>query len=931
MTDVRLLGPVEIGPTGNPTRIAAGKQRTLLAALALHAGRAVDTAALVEVLWGEQPPASAGKLLQVYVSQLRQVLPPGVVLSTCPPGYALDIPPERVDTSLFAGRVDSARRTLLAGAAGEAAAVLRSALALWRGPPLADVGPALLFDAEAERLVELRIGALELLYAARLERGEAAELTGPLQSLADEHPLREGLHASLMLALYRCGRQADALAAYTCVRARLRSELGLDPGAALQELHGRVLRQDPALDRDRPAPLGAVPTPLTSTIGREPELAALESLLTDPAVRLVTVTGPGGSGKTRLSVLTADRLQHRYADGAVIVALEAVRDPALALNVLATALGVREPGDDPLATMVRELGHRKLLVVLDNLEQVVEVGPSLAVLLSRLPGLTLLATSRVLLSVGGERAFPLRPLAVPAPRSSAADIAASPAVTMFCDRARAALPSFALTEDNTSDVAELCRRLDGLPLALELAAAQSRLLAPDELLSRFGSGLDAPGSQQRDRPLRHRSLRSVLDGSFELLSPEARTLLGALSVFVGGFDLPAAEQVTQATPATLGELLDHSLVQVLSAPARRFTLLETIRAFAVEKGSGTGTRRRHSDHYLRLAEEAGAELDGPNQAARMVQLDREQGNLRAAFAGLREVGDSERELRLAVALARFWYIRGHLAESRSRLSDALDQAAALAPQLRADALRKISANAVLRGEYDEALVMAEKALAIYDEIGDDLGRARSLSNIGAVAHASGDHGRAAVSLDEAIELARQLGADRVMALALNNRGDLCLTLGDFVEATRLFGQSRALLEDQGDTTNVARSLLNLGLSAMGRGAFDDATDLVLQSLALSVQLDDAEDIAWCLLARAALLERAGQRHPAALLLGAAESVLREIDAVFKPYERALHAATTTALTGALGAAGLAEARSRGARLELADAVVLAREGTPAER
>ncbi len=899
--EVRLLGPLEAGPESAPVRIAAAKPRTLLAVLALEPGRAVSLDALTDALWPDGPPPSAGKLLQTYISQLRRA---GLPLVTRTPGYLLDAAPEQVDAVRFAQLVEAGQQA----PPERAAKLLADAVALWRGEPLCDVGPAPVLDAAIARLSELRLRALEGLFAARLELGEASQLIPALQDLAGQHPLREALQEALVLALYQTGRQADALAAYERTRTLLRDELGLDPGPALRRLHERLLRQEPGLSPQRPR-LSYLPTPLTPTVGRADAVAELVDLLADPARRLLTLTGPGGSGKTRLATVVAQQLEHRYRDGAALVALEAVRDPALVLSAVAAALGVRESGEGASAALVRELTGRQLLVVLDNLEQAVAAGPELAELLAALPDLTLLVTSRVLLAVRGEHAYPVAPLA------------ADPAVELFCDRARAALGAFAPDPADLATLTELCARLDRLPLAIELAAAQSRTRTPGQLLDRLQSRLEAPGPGQRDRPDRHRSLRSALEGSYELLSPPARRLFAALSVCAGGFDLPAVEAVGGAAAESLAELVDHSLVQV--STDHRFAMLETIRELAAEKLADPLVAGRHSAYFLALAEEAGADLDGPRQAERLAQLDRERDNLHAAFGALRRAGDAAGELRLAVALARFWYIRGHLRESRQRLSEALEGAGSLPAQLQADALRKVSATAYSLGDYAEALTLAEKALALHDEMGDALGRARSLSNIGAMAHASGDHARAAASLDEAIELATELGAERVLALALNNRGDLGLTLGNYDEACRLFEASRVLLEAQGDRTSVARSLLNLALSALGRSAYDEAAELLPRSLALCVELGDAEDIAWCLLARAALGSQRGEGESAAVLLGAAETVLREIDAV-QPYERSLHQATVQALNEALGEPAFERSRALGAGLALPDAVALAR-------
>jgi predicted ATPase/DNA-binding SARP family transcriptional activator/Tfp pilus assembly protein PilF len=923
VTDVRLLGPLEAGPPTAVVRVGAAKPRALLAALALSPGLPVSTDVLIDTLWGEDPPSSAGKLLHVYVSQLRKVLPADVTVTTTPPGYTLDVPAERVDAARFAALVEAGQRARSDGALDVAISRLTEALGLWRGEALADVGPALLFDTEAHRLNELRLSALVDFYGVRLDLGEGSDVVDPLRGLVEQQPLHEGLRRSLIIALYRAGRQADALAEYDSLRVRLRDELGVDPGPAIRELHRQLLSQHEDLDATAPARAAAVPTPLTPTIGRDETLAALDALLSAGTSRLLTLTGPGGSGKTRLALVAAGRAQAHYAHGAVLVALETVHDPHLALTTVAAALGLSDAGPDPVGSLADHLAARELLVVLDNLEQVVDVGAALGELLTRAPGLTLLVTSRILLGIRGEHAFPVPPLTVPASPDNMSEIAANPAVALFCERAAAALGSFELTRDNAWHVAELCQHLEGLPLAIELAAAQSRVLDPAELLTRLRSRLGTIGPGQRDRPARHQSLRSALEGSYELLSEPARALLASSSAFVGGFDLAAAEAVCGAGVAALSELVDHSLIQSSPLARRRFTMLETIREFAAEALDDASVKRRHAAYFLALAEDAAAELDGAQQAARLAQLDVEHGNLRCAFATFREAGDAEGELRLAVALARFWYIRGHLSEGRLRLSGALERAATLPPRLRADALRKISANAMLRGDYEEALDLANEALSIYDELGDAVGRARSLSNIGAFTHASGDLRLADATLTEAIRLARQIGAVRVTALALNNHGDLCLSLGDYPRATELFTESLALLEQQSDMANVARSLLNLALAALGRGADDEADTLVQRGLDVAVRVDDVEDIAWCLLAQGSLLARRGDHHRAALLVGAAESVLHQIDASLKPYERALHAATAQALEESLGTEAFSDARSRGSALPLADAIALA--------
>ncbi len=746
---VRLLGPVEAGPVAEPVRIPATKQRSLLAVLALHRGTVVGLDTMTDALWGECPPASAPKLLKTYVSQLRRLLPEPGALVTRAPGYALDVPPDAVDVARFARLVDAGSHARSLRAPHDAAHLLQEALGLWRGDPLLDVGPAALFEREAMRLWELRLRALEDWYAVRLELGEAAEVVDRLQSLATEHPLREGLHESLVLALYLCGRQAEALEAYDAIRILLRDALGIEPSAGLRDLHVRLLRQEIDVPAASTLRLHRLPTPMTPTIGREQERAQLQALLADRRNRLITLIGPGGSGKTRLATVAAERAAASYSGGVVLVPLDAVRDPLVALATIAAAVHVPDIGGDTLTNMARELSRRELLVVLDNLEQLVAVGPSLATLLAQAPGLTLLVTSRVVLDVAGERAFPVPPLAL----SDTADgplAAPSPAVALFADRAKAALSSFALSQDNLADVSELCRRLDGLPLGIELVAAQSRLLSPAQMVQRLHSGLDASGAGQRDRPARHQSLRSVLDGSHGLLTAAGRQLFAALSVFAGGFDLAAAETVCGASLRSLAELVDHSLVQVVELPERRFRLLETVREYAAERraqhstsdggggpeqGASDDLRRRHAAYYLDLARSAN--FDAGRLTAEGQRVDvvvPEQDNIRAALAWCLSSGCIALALEIATALEFFW-VSQNPREGVRWLSALLEHpgAEAVDEGVLAHALRAYGTNADIAGDDHSAEELYQRSLAIFERTGDERGRAVLLHRLGTLA------------------------------------------------------------------------------------------------------------------------------------------------------------------------------------------------------
>ena len=557
--DFAILGPLRVGGPAGPIELPAAKQRSLLAALLLaHREEAVAPARLIDMLWGEDPPATAAKALQVHISRLRRALAPDDRIVTRASGYAIALEPGELDLERFESLVARARA---AGEPGEASALLAQALALFRGPPLADaplLGPA---AGEAGRLADLRLAVLEERIDAELAAGADAALVGELEALAAEHPYRERLHAQLMRALYRAGRQADALDAFRRVRGSLVEDLGLDPGRELQQLEAAILAHDPSLDVDEPARAPEpppLPSPLTPLLGREAEVEAAAALLDDPAVRLVTLTGPGGIGKTRMALELATRTADRYGDGARFVPLAAIDAAVRVVPAIAQALGVV---DD----LAEYLASRELLLVVDNLEQVLEAAPDLAALLATAPRVTLLATSRAPLRIAGERELAVSPLA------------REPAVELFVTRARA----LGARVEPGPDVERICDRLDRLPLAIELAAARSKLLSPAAILERLERRLDLLSGGPRDAPARQQTLRAAIGWSYDLLDPPVQRLFAELGVFVGGWTLEAAEAVCGPDVLEgLSALTDHSLV---TATGGRFGMLETVREYALER------------------------------------------------------------------------------------------------------------------------------------------------------------------------------------------------------------------------------------------------------------------------------------------------------------------------------------------------------------
>ncbi|MFF4169694.1 ATP-binding protein [Streptomyces sp. NPDC001744] len=674
-----LLGTTEaLRPDGSPLPLGGARLRALLAALALRGGRTVPVGELTDDVYGDDPPQDAPAALQALVGRLRRVLGREAVVSAPGPGYRLAAGPEDIDLYVFERRTAEAGARLDAGDPATAAALLRQALGLFRGPALADLpGPAGV-RTEAQRLAALRRRV-----EADLRRGATDGLVPELTELTATHPYDETFHAHLVRALRAEGRHADALAAYESARRTLADALGADPGPELAALHRELLtgRTPP---RPVPAPsarvaaapgtgTGPAPLPgnirprLTSFVGREPELSALRADL--ERCRLVTLTGPGGSGKTRLAEEAALRT---VGPAAWIAELAPLDDPGAVPGAVLSALRLREinliaregapPQDDPTAHLVEHLADRPLLLVLDNCEHVIGAAAALAeTLLSHCPRLRVLATSREPLGVPGESIRPVEPLPP------------DPAHRLFAERARAVRPSFDLARDGGETVDEICRRLDGLPLAIELAAARLRLLTPRQIADRLDDRFRLLTSGSRTVLPRQQTLRAVVDWSWDLLDPDERTLLRQVSVFAGGWDLAAAESLSPPATDTLGilgALVEKSLV--VAAPAEdgemRYRLLETIHEYAVERAAETpallaAAEAAHTSHFTALAEAAEPKLRSGEQMPWIERLERDLDNIRAALhRTLVTDPDETAALRLVFAMGWFWWLRNYRPE-----------------------------------------------------------------------------------------------------------------------------------------------------------------------------------------------------------------------------------------------------------------------------
>lgn len=906
-----MLGPVELLDGQRQIALGGGRQRKLLLALLIHANEVVSSDRLIEALWGERPPASSAKLVQGFVSKLRRVLGDGR-LETRAPGYVLRVDKGELDVDRFEALVAEARTV----PPNRAAELLREALSLWRGPPLPELRYADIAQPEIARLESLRHVALEERFEADLALGRHRELVPELERLVAAEPLRERLRAQLMLALYGSDRQADALASYADGRRRFVEELGIEPGAALKELERQILAQDAALELEPsktgaepvPAPFlasvdrlpGNLPTLSTPFLGRTRELGEVVELLSRRDVRLLTLTGPGGSGKTRLAAHAAADLAGRYPHGVWWVPLAALRDAELVLGAAAQSLGVR--GD-----LSAQIAERSLLLVFDNFEQVVDAAQEVAGLLTACPGLDLLVTSREPLHVTGERQYPVPPLL---PEEG---------IDFFLARARAVEPGL---EADETETAEICRRLDDLPLALELAAARVKALSLAQIRERLERRLPLLTDGARDLPRRQQTLQATIEWSYELLGEAERRLFARLSVFAGGCELEAAEAVTEADLDTLQSLVEKNL---LRHRGERYSMLETIREFArarlEQSAEAEELNRRHAELFFALAEEAEPRLRTDDKEW-LDRVEAEHDNLRAALDWLAARGETQRVLRLAGALSRFWYVRGHGAEGRHRIENAL--AADDGPSAaRAAALNHAAIFAIEGADVAAVKARAEEGLELHRRLEDAWGVAHSGFLL---AHAVTDAGDAAVGRElfaESLRQFRNLGDEHYALLARFNLAMLIQDLGDPEQARALHDENLRDAGEQADERITAMSLDQLAQYMFDEGRAEDALSMLKQSLRVRRDLGDHPMIAENLGRLAHLLANTGQAIAAARLLSSSEALREQIGSNSTPTTAKRNVETLSTIRGLIGDEGLAEAWDQGRALTLDETVACA--------
>jgi len=928
--EFRVLGPVEAARQGESVALGGPRQRALLALLLLEPGRPVPADRLVEELWhGQAPPGAAGTL-HSYVSRLRKALGDDATIASSESGYNLDVPPDQVDARRFERLIDDGRQALARGAAERARERLSSGLALWRGRPFGELGDEGALRLEAERLEEVRLKAVHDRIEAELQLGGGERLVEELEVLVKEHPYREDFWRQLMLALYRAHRQADALDAYRRARELLDAELGLEPTGELRDLERAILRQEvPPVQRaeDR----HNLPAPVSSFVGREAELESIERLLRE--VRLLTLTGVGGGGKTRLALEAARRALPDFPGGVFFVDLSVVTDPGLVAPRVAASLGVREEVDRELAGLIAaRLRDAEALIVLDNCEHLREASARSADdLLAAAPWARVLATSREPLGAPGETNYPVPPLGLPAGDAAADEVRSGEAVRLFLERVRAVRPRLGSDAKAVAAAARICVDLDGLPLAIELAAARAKALSLDEIAARLDDRFRFLVSWRRLSAARHRTLLETMDWSYELLSAEEQALLSGLSVFAGGFTLDAVAAVCAsgddvAALEALERLVDASLVVAEERDdGMRFRLLETVRQHAFQRCSDAAAADvavRHSEYYLELAERAIAEVEVDGNLTSLALLGCEDANLRAALGQFERTNGTEAVLRMCAALWRYWWLRGEIAEGRRLIGAALAASAEAVAPIRVEALRGASTLALRQADYESATALARESVALAQRLDDPHVTSRARMALANAVGSLGDYEEADRLYRESAAGFREAGRGWELANALLNMSDLALHLGDIESVEQLANESLALCRASGDDAGIAVNLGNLAFASLERGDPARARDLLVEGVERSKRLDFREWVATMVEGLAAAAAASGAATDAARLLGASARLQEEIGTSFGTYEARLHERTVKAVREILGEESFAAEWTAGRELSVEDAVAL---------
>jgi len=863
-----ILGPLEVRAGERVVSVPGRKERAILGLLVVEAGTVVSSDRMVFELWGDAPPTTADRTLRSHVSKLRRALGgDDSPILTQRPGYVLATDRADIDAALFESLADKAAGLPDARDMGNLA---REALSLWRGEALADLIGFRFAETEARRLEERRLGTVELRLEADLRVGLHEQVIPELRTLVAEHPYRERFWGKLMLALYRSGRAGEALEVFNQAGVALGESLGIGPSVDLRSLERSIVLEDEALDVSRGVPPHNLPAPTSTFIGRERDIEGLAEVL--GRSRLVTMTGAGGSGKSRLALEAATRLLPGFGDGVWRVELAAVRDRHGVPAAVSSAMG--DPAShafDPTAALVDYLRGRRALLILDNCEHLLEACADLAsTVTSRCPDIVVLATSREPLRVPGETVWLVPPLRLPDLTQEHQEQEGAEAFRLFVDRASGAAPGFSVTDENRRQITALCIALAGLPLAIELAAVRSAAFSPEQLLSRLAEGLDVLGGGSRTALEHHRTMRAALDWSYRLLDDNEARLFTQLAAFRGGWTLSDLGPVVSATSDDrladrLASLVDRSLVEVIDSDERRYRLLEPVREFARRLLHASHyfaqVGDRHAAHYLSLARQADEELRGPDQVQWLRRMEAEHGNVRKALRWSLGSDRVDLALQLVAATAWFWFMAGHWRESWSWLQEALTAAGTAYPADRAAAVYRAGGLQVIRNNSGLVMPLIEETLDVCRRIGDREGEAWCLHLIG---HSRGfdadpealaplqesraifddlnrpwevawsdryigdallDHKQAeeAVNLQlTSISAFRELGDQWSTAYGMHNAANLLLQLPEYgpSAARPYYERCLRLAEEIGDPVWTAHGVLGLGLCDRMAGVGD---------------------------------------------------------------------------------------------------------------
>lgn len=887
---VAILGPLEVRQDNTLLVLGGPKQRAVLAMLAIHLGEVVSQDRLIEAVWGNDLPANPSNTLQYQVAQLRKLLEDDPSkprrLVTRSPGYLLESSTITVDNVEFERHVGAARSHLAVEANAEARNSIEAALRLWHGPALDEFRYEAFASAEADRLDAERVSAQELSIDIALAQGRHSEMIPLLEDLTSRYPVREGLWAQRMTALYRDGRQTEALRAYQDARGAL-VDAGIEPSAKLRDLEQNIIDQD--ADLDAPAlsfdpSRTNLPTPTNRLIGRESAVA--DTIGTLSVSRLVTLVGSGGAGKTRLAIAVANQLHSRYRDGVWFVELDGLEEPELVPVVVGRTLGVKEdPAAEVVDTVAAALRHKSVLIVLDNCEHLAEAaGDLVETLLQRCPGLSVLATSQSTMNVSGEVVVNVPPLALPGETDSIYDrLDEVAAVALFLERSKGASGRRRdWTEADLAAVANIVSELDGMPLAVELAAARTRSMSLDEIARGLSDRFEILGRGPRTAPIRQQSLLGAVEWSVSLLQPPLLDALLRLSVFAGSYGVETAASVVGVSDNEMREVLaalvDRSLIYRVTdlIGSARYEMLETIRKYGARELSDTelaSAQDAHLDTFASLVAESADGICGPDQVTWLHRLNGEYENIRAALAWSIAGGSIESGIRMGGHLGGYWDWTGHLKEAFEwyrRLDEAVSE-----PIVGLGAVQGWRAYLAWEfGDMDMGRRFGEQALETATAIGDTVDVILALSVDALLARSAGDLDAARVSAETIVRLATEAGNDWRVAWAYSALATIALVAKDLDAALSHAETTIEIFDRCGDQRGIAWGLIAHAHVSLDRDDLDAADAYALDALAKSVDVFDDRNISWCLEILADIARRRGEIDRSARLWGAAHP-LRE--------------------------------------------------------